>query len=269
MTETARTPETRSIELRIPGHSRVAYVTGGRQDESVIGTIERSGGFYDRRLMELIQAILDPDSISLDIGANIGVISIAMAWASPLGRVYAFEASSSNFRNLCLSVGENTSGNVAPLHVALYDESVTLEISNVPEMAGCSFLSSSGVREGTSELVDAIPLDDWMHSSGLGRSDGIKLIKLDVEGAEVRVLRGARQTIESHRPDLLIEFNPTPIRRFFNEDPRLLAETLFDLYPSVEALDAEDGSLIPIESFEGLMERVIAGRGWVDMYCHF
>ena len=273
MSEELRTTETRldtkSVELRIPGHLRTAFVTGSRTDQSVVGAIQASGGYYEPGMMERIGAILEPDSISLDIGANIGVISIAMAWASPHGQVYAFEASSTNHRHLSLNVGENTAGNVSTLNVALYDEVTELEISYVPSVAGCSFLSPTGLREGTTETVAALPLDDWVESGAIGRDGRIRLIKMDVEGAETRVVRGARRTIEAHRPDMLIEFNPVPIERFFNEQPRALAETLLDIFPTVEVVHPLDGSLRTIESFEGLMEHVVVGPGWVDLHCRF
>lgn len=266
---TAVSLDKKGVELRIPGHARRAWLTGGVDDQCVIGSILESGGLYEPWVMQRIQSILEPDSISLDIGANIGAISIVMGWASPHGRVYSFEASSTNYEHLCRSLGDNTAGNVVPQHLALYDERTTLEISYVPQVAGCSFLSPTGVREGVTEKVEALPLDDWVDSSDIGSEDRIRMIKMDVEGAESRVLRGAQRTIESHRPDLLIEFNPTPIERFFDEDPRQLAETLLDLYPSVEIIDPKDGALAPIESFVHLMQWVDAGPGWVDLYCRF
>jgi hypothetical protein len=75
----------KSVELRIPGHDRSAWLTVGGPHQSVIGAIEHEGGFYEPRIMGAIADILEPDSISLDIGANIGALSIAMAWATPTG----------------------------------------------------------------------------------------------------------------------------------------------------------------------------------------
>jgi FkbM family methyltransferase len=259
----------KTVELTIPGHERTAYLTGGGRDQSVIGAIEHAHGFYEPRIMEAIGDILAPDSIALDIGANIGALSIAMSWASPHGLVYAFEASRSNYRHLCLNVGENTPGNVVPAHLALWDEATTLEISYVPHVAGCSFHSPSGVREGATELVAARPLDEWVEEAGLTPDRPIRLIKLDVEGAESRVLRGARGTLEAHQPQLLIEFNPEPIERFFDDDPRALAELLLEIFPMVDAFDPDGGPLHPIDSYARLTELMASGASWLDLYCRF
>jgi FkbM family methyltransferase len=259
----------KTVELRIPGHDRSAWLTGGGPDQSVIGAIEHSEGFYEPRIMGAIADILEPDSISLDIGANIGALSIAMAWASPHGLVYAFEAARSNYRHLCLNVGENTPGNVVPTHLALWDEATTLEMSYVPNVAGCSFHSPGGVREGRTEQVEARRLDEWVDEAGLTPDTPIRLIKLDVEGAESRVLRGARRTLEAHEPQLLVEFNPEPIERFFGEDPRALADLLLEIFPMIDAFDPAGGPLHPIDSYERLVEIMVSSPGWLDLYCRF
>jgi len=259
----------KTVELRIPGYDRVAAITGSERDDSVIGAIEGARGSYEPHVMALISDILEADSISIDIGANIGVITVAMAWASPRGRVHAFEAAPSNFEYLVRNVRQNGLDQVAAENLAILDEHTEIELSYVEDVAGCSFYSPVGVREGRSERVSAVPLDEWVATGSLRGGGPIRLIKLDVEGAEIRALRGAFRTLREHRPRLLIEFNPVPIERFFHGDPRDLVELLLEIFPAVDLIDDADGSLSPVTSFDALNEIVRAGKGWEDLYCRF
>ena len=109
----------------------------------------------------------------------------------------------------------------------------------------------------------------WADETGLTPDTPIRLIKLDVEGAESRVLRGARRTLEAHQPQLLVEFNPEPIERFFDEDPRALADLLLEIFPMIDAFDPAGGALHPIDSYERLVEVMTGGPGWLDLYCRF
>lgn len=257
----------KTVELAIPGVSERVALTGSAHDRSVIGTIETSAGLYEPHLMRRIQAILEPDSVSLDIGANIGALAVAMARASPRGHVHCFEAAPSNFRRLQLNLAANRVENASATNLALYDERCTLEISYVDEVAGCSFISPAGVREGNIERVEAIPLDAWIEDGGLAPGARIRLIKLDVEGAERRAILGALQTIRSHRPHMLVEFNPTTAERFFEEDPRELYDLLDSEFRRIERVEAPEASLVAIASYEDLLAQLERSGGWVDLEC--
>jgi len=257
----------KTVELEVPGLARRAVLTGSAHDRSVIATVDGSGGRYEPHLMARVQAILEPDSVSLDIGANIGALTIAMAWASPRGRVHCFEAAPSNFRYLRSNLTANLLENVTAENLALYDERSTLEISYVEEVAGCSFISPTGVREGCTEIVEALPLDDWVAEGGLAPGDRVRLIKLDVEGAERRVILGARRTLREHQPHLLVEFNPTTATRFFGEDPRELYELLASEFRVIERVESPGGSLAPVDSYEHLLSQVARAGGWLDLEC--
>jgi FkbM family methyltransferase len=259
----------KTVELRVPGFERTAAVTGSSRDRSVVGAIEFASGSYERHLMERILEILEPDSVSIDLGANIGAITIAMAWASPRGHVYSFEASPTSYRHLLHNLRQNQLDHVTPVNLAVFDDELEMEFSYVEEVSGCSFLSTKGVREGRTERVASVALDQWLAAQGLAGRPPLRLIKLDVEGAELHGLRGALRTLREHRPHLLVEFNPDPIERFFHDDPRDLVELLMEIFPSVDVIDRRDGSLHPVRSYEALRERAEAGDGWEDLHCRF
>jgi len=171
------------------------------------------------------------------------------------------------------------------VHLALWDSKGTLICGGADELAGCSFvgddMSNSALVErrlrtvvdsdainGT-ELhmrlneVPALPLDTWVEDNPLPRLD---LIKLDVEGAEVRVIRGADATLRHHRPVLVVEYNPACAEAYFDQSPDALFHELEARFAAVNILEP-DGTLTPLSNWAALQARLAAGKGWEDLVC--
>jgi hypothetical protein len=108
-------------------------------------------------------------------------------------------------------------------------------------------------------------LDDFVLDSKLSRVD---FVKMDVEGAELAVLTGARDTIRHFRPKLITEFNPACLIHYFEQDPKDLFELLCSFYPNI-FLITETGSLLAIKDYDWLAERITTGKGWEDLFCCF
>jgi hypothetical protein len=66
--------------------------------------------------------------------------------------------------------------------------------------------------------VVAVTVDQFVCEHGIGRVD---FIKIDIEGAEIRCLRGALRTIKTHRPILMMEVNPSSLRDFDSSEEEL------------------------------------------------
>ena len=173
---------------------------------------------------------------------------------------------------------------VSPVNLALWDRPGTLIFGGADELAGCSFVSEDldaatverhlrtvvdgGAIDGVdlhirSGRVAALPLDDWADGHGLPRLD---LIKLDVEGAEVRVLRGAAATLRRHRPVLLVEYNPSCAAAYFGQPPEALFEELAKHFGSIHALEP-DSTLTLLPDWPMLQTRLATGKGWEDLVC--
>ena len=115
------------------------------------------------------------------------------------------------------------------------------------------------------ETVRCVKLDDWVKSNSLSRLD---FVKLDVEGAEIKVLEGGKDTLMEFKPRLIIEFNPHTLITFFDQAPEALFELLRSLYPNVYVITRPDGALKKIGSFSEL--QVIPTELDVhDLYCTF
>lgn len=224
---------------RLPSWQRLAIIGPNSKpfyldlrDPSCIGILVR--GFQEQGEKKLVRSFLPKDAVILDIGANVGFWSRYIARICPDGCIFAFEPSQKTFNLLlanCLHFK-----NIHPLHIALSD------------IAGKAFLSedlSSDVRhlmqgnEGKGELIDVLTLDIWAQVN-ICRLD---FIKLDVEGAELRVLKGAAKIIQHYKPAILFEYIPENEIRFGVENLREIVQFLRELGYDVKRV-MPDGTLI-------------------------
>jgi FkbM family methyltransferase len=168
-------------------------------------------------------------SVVWDVGANMGLFTFASAGlAGPQGRVFAFEPDALLVRLLRRSARLNPTA--APVEVlpCAVSNSISLARFNIAErsratnyLEGFGSTQTGGVRE--SETVVTIPLD-WM-SEQIPQPD---VLKIDVEGAESAVFRGAAQMLKSKRPILLFEVRP----QYWDEISHFLLNLGYTLYDS-------------------------------------
>ncbi|GFN31185.1 FkbM family methyltransferase [Paenibacillus xylaniclasticus] len=254
----------KSTYLRLPNHPHPFLLTGSASDQVLAG-IEKSGGYYEPHVMNALQHILKPDSVCLDIGANIGAISIAMSAYARQGRVYAFEPSAMNFHYMSYNAQLNGGGIIEPVRLGVFDRNMEMQFSYIDFGGAWSHLTTEHAERGIQETVQCVRIDDWAEQKGLKRLD---LIKLDVEGAEVPALRGMEKTISAFKPDLIVEFNPGAQLTIFKEDPAILYQTLRKLYPHLYIIDF-NYTVPRLASYEQLMAMFVGGREVVDLYCTF
>jgi FkbM family methyltransferase len=133
-----------------------------------------------------------------DIGANIGAHTLSFAaQVGPEGRVVAFEPTDYGFAKLTRNLALNDFCQVAAVKLALSDSRSGPRQVNFR----ASWMTCGGRKDGES-TVSFETLDAWCHDHAIDRID---LIKLDVDGNEFPLMRGARQIIERCRPVILME----------------------------------------------------------------
>lgn len=142
---------------------------------------------------------------SIDIGANIGLITMIMSKVS--GKVISFEPESENYRALEENVKLNQIRNVNQYQLALSDkdEETYFYINNKNE--GGHTINKEQVgrfRDSFQEKrkIFVVKLDSFLKKKEFGKID---LIKIDVEGAELDVLNGAKETIMKDKPLIIFE----------------------------------------------------------------
>jgi FkbM family methyltransferase len=207
------------------------------------------GGCYDPNEFFFLGRFLKSGMTVVDAGANEGLYTLFAAQSvGPQGKVWAFEPSSREFDRLRLNVENNGLTNTRLFPYALADSSGERELLIAdPEHAGQSTLgrfSNEVVRTVRQEKVPVRRLDDLVSQEGLKRLD---LIKLDVEGAEVRVLQGAGNVLRQLRPLILFEVLEQAL---IHQESSLneLLELLHDAHYSLWRFDPGTGIPVPAAS---------------------
>lgn len=146
----------------------------------------------------------------LDIGTNIGETLLNFALiAGPEGRVTGFEPVDYNYKKCCKNIELNHFKNVEVFRIALSDRKETLSFDeSVNFNSGGIFMQRNS--QNSSNPVQATTLDDFIKEKHIERVD---FIKIDVEGFELNVLKGGRETIGKLKPVLYIEVDDANLRR--------------------------------------------------------
>lgn len=167
--------------------------------DALIGASLERYGEYSEGEVELFARIIKPGFVVAEVGANIGALTVPIArMAGDEGRVFAYEPQRIIHQQLCANVAINGLWNVWTYNVAVgAGPSVgTLCIPPVNYAAPGNF-GGVTLSEHGAEPVDVITLDGELYSPSF--------VKIDCEGMELEVLRGAEHKIEACRPVLYVE----------------------------------------------------------------
>jgi FkbM family methyltransferase len=169
-------------------------------------------GTYEPQETLLLPTLLGHGETFVDVGAHWGYFSLLAARrVGDRGRVVAIEADPRIFEILKRSLALNAWTVVVPVHVAASDQSGELVLHGYLE-AGDNWGISSvvGAQNGSSFKVPARPLDSILDDLGVATVD---LLKMDIEGAELLALRGARGGLGAGRyRRILLELHPDHLR---------------------------------------------------------
>jgi FkbM family methyltransferase len=167
--------------------------------------IAKGNGIFDRKSFELMLKPVKNFRIALDIGAHVGSWSIGMS--EHFEKVLAFEANSTNYEYF----KENTKDikNIESCHIAIGDkDDQIVTIGNGKNNSGQSHIETN--PKFSQETIKMFSIDTLMSTYEYNMEPhaiNIDLIKIDVEGYELPVLRGATETIKRWKPVILLELN--------------------------------------------------------------
>jgi FkbM family methyltransferase len=157
-----------------------------------------------------MQTQLKPGDVVIDGGANIGLFTlVAAARVGALGQVIACEPSPTTMHLLRANVDRNGFDWVKLHELALASAPGRLHLRVFSPGSGFSSFAPADTANGVDVEVEVATLDD-VSSEVLER---LKLVKLDVEGAELKALRGATQVLHRARPDFIVELEPEHLER--------------------------------------------------------
>ena len=158
-------------------------------------------GFEDISFNKLLE-LCKPGATVIDVGTNVGWTLLNLGRLSQTGSVYGFEPDPYNYRLCKENVSLNKLNNISLFPLGLSDVNAQLNMEvRAPSNRGGNRISTSSKG---SYKVDVIRLDDFEATKSANRID---LIKIDVEGYELHVLKGAVGVLRQHHPVLFIEVN--------------------------------------------------------------
>jgi FkbM family methyltransferase len=192
-TANVQLPDGRSLRLASIGENYLSFQLFWRGTQ-----------FYEPITTLVLQELLRPGDTFLDVGANIGFYSLVLSLTRPDLRVVAFEpnprihallkknVSANQFRQItCEAAALSDCNGTATLHLSRSDHSASLQAGFDDNIVG------------TVE-VPTLTLDSYLLDKHQGLS-GRLFVKIDVEGNEDAVLTGARTTLATHKPDIVLE----------------------------------------------------------------
>lgn len=180
------------------------------QSRDFISHIVRQTGQFELALVEDTEKLLKDvnEGYVLDIGSNMGTYGVPLAVRNPNLTVLCFEPQRIIYNQLCTNITINRLDNVYAYNVAVSDHEDTIELKMPDYMqeeniGGFSLdplvKEKCPTSQGKTETVNVVTID----SIGLAN---VKMIKIDVEGLELEVLKGATETIKnSNYPPLILE----------------------------------------------------------------
>jgi FkbM family methyltransferase len=172
----------------------------------------------------------------VDVGANMGVTSILFAQLAPQARVFAIEPNRHTHLTLLGNIELNDVRNIHAHQLAISDRTGTIAFSSHPVSRGTASIATE-VGPYT-ETLSTNTLDDFVAARGIKR---ISLLKIDVEGFETLVLRGAKHCLRGIRPRVIyFEVYPSGARNagFNPEEP---AQILSDAGYRLQRLSRSGG----------------------------
>lgn len=160
-------------------------------------------GEYSEAEVDLYRQICKLGDTVIEVGANTGIHTLPLAkMVGGNGHVYAFEPQRLVFQTLCANMALNSLINVSCLPFGISDKSQTIQVKEVDYMAPANFggisIQAANQQQKTAP-VTLRPLDQAVPDCP------IKLLKIDVEGMELEVLKGSQQIIKQQQPIIYIE----------------------------------------------------------------
>jgi len=157
---------------------------------------------YDEQAVAVMKSVLEAGSNCVDVGCHVGLILDKILAFAPRGRHYAFEPLPDMHAILLQKYGKLASVNLYEL--ALSEAAGTSTFQNVvsnPQYSGILRRRFDRAEESVVEItVRLARLDDVLPSNA-----NVRLMKVDVEGAELQVFRGAVETLRKYRPYVIFE----------------------------------------------------------------
>lgn len=161
-------------------------------------------GDREQPVQEALANCIHPGAVVYDIGANVGFFTILAArLVGSGGHVFAFEPVPGNVEAITHNLRLNRQSNATVLCVAVAEQTGRASFALTRHIGGAALASVGAPPDATKQInVDTLAIDDGVRQ---GQLRPPSVVKIDVEGAELLVLRGMTGTLSLHKPIVVFE----------------------------------------------------------------
>lgn len=189
------------------------------KNDNVIIDFIKSGHFEGFTVTNIFNLFKDDNYIIFDVGANIGIISHPLGYKYKKSKIYAFEPSKEIYDLLCKNIYDNT----IPVNLGLGNENKKCRLKYKDDNRGSAYISENG-----NEQINIIKLDDYINNNNINKLD---IIKIDVEGFELEVIKGGINSILKYNPYIIIEIWDKKMNNFLmSEEYQILKKKGYNLF---------------------------------------
>jgi FkbM family methyltransferase len=224
------------------------------EDDNFVGQRMALGKYEPYESQLILSKVKSGDKV-IDVGANIGYYTVLLAKkAGETGRVWAIEPEGKSLEILKKNIRENRLKNVKAIRAAASDKEEEMELRISKKNKGDHKLFGGGMRE----RVKTIVLDEILAKEGK-----IRMIKIDTQGWEPKVIEGAKKIIERDRPIIFMEYSPASYKEAGLEEKRM-REFLVAIYSEIWAIDEW---LYSYQKVKGNWEKYVNPKtGYADLW---
>lgn len=232
---------------------------------SVLSTLKA----YENFEITLFKSMLKQNMNVIDAGANFGFYSLIAAKEAPEGKIYSFEPDPINFSLLKHNIEQNGFKNIIPFQVALSDKLGKATLFTNKYNLGDHSISVKNITYPQGKIsVDTTTLDQLMETHKIKHK--VDIIKIDVQGADALVIKGAMKLLKSNNVKVFLEFWPIGLLNT-GSDPRELINQLTKLSFKIKYLDTKERRLIRVTADDLLKICAVKAKqfgkvGSVDLY---
>ena len=220
---------------------------------------------YEDENFSFLQKVAKPGHVVIDIGAHLGLFSVRAAQlVGDNGKVFAFEPAPSTFLLLKKTIQINKVGTiVVPVQAAVADQKGKTKFfvsDTIGDVANSLVDYDDNIHHGYD--VEVICCDDFVRDNNIK----VNFLKIDAEGAELHVLKGAVRILKEHRPYCILAMHPDSILKFGDSNTKIwdyLLDLPYTIYHQNQKIDREtfcakqnlfDVHLIPGDSLMSISE---------------
>jgi FkbM family methyltransferase len=222
--------------------------------------LDAMGNDFEPHMVQLFRALVSPDDVVADIGANIGLTAIL--FSSLAKRAYAFEPSPSTFRILSENLDRNGVSNVDAINLGMGGKEETLTITFAQDNRSGGYVSDK-IRPETGHVTEDICIDTLDRFFD-AREPAPTFLKIDVEGFEQNVVQGGAEFLQRARPVVVMEMNHfclDVLQRITIPD---FLDFMRSIFPYLYAIDADNKTIVDLhlmdQAYMVMHEHVVKHR---------